>query len=68
MAAGEDLAVSSALNLKEIDLEEPSATLVNSNPNLRIGIIPAGSTDTVVIRYNLCALLSVVQIFCKSVD
>ncbi|XP_024368535.1 ceramide kinase isoform X3 [Physcomitrium patens] len=31
------------------ELENPSTTLLNSNPNLRIGLIPAGSTDTVVI-------------------
>lgn len=68
MAAGEELAVTSGLNLTEIDLDEPSATLVNSNPNLRIGIIPAGSTDTVVIRYNLCALLFMVQVFCRSLS
>lgn len=35
----------------DIDLEDPNGSLINSNPNLRFGIIPAGSTDTVVVRY-----------------
>ncbi|KAG0587968.1 hypothetical protein KC19_2G205600 [Ceratodon purpureus] len=36
-------------SLSDIELENPNTTLLNSNPNLRIGIIPAGSTDTVVV-------------------
>lgn len=32
-----------------IELENPNTCLSNSNPKLRIGIIPGGSTDTVVI-------------------
>jgi ceramide kinase len=33
----------------DIETEKSNTILANSNPNLRIGIIPAGSTDTVVI-------------------
>lgn len=45
-----DAPESPGTSLSDIELENPNTTLLNSNPNLRIGIIPAGSTDTVVVR------------------
>ncbi|KAG0568571.1 hypothetical protein KC19_6G029800 [Ceratodon purpureus] len=44
-----DASESAGTFLSEIELENPNTTLLNSNPNLRIGLIPAGSTDTVVV-------------------
>ena len=41
---------SGASGLSDVDFEDPNTTLMNSNPKLRIGLIPAGSTDTVVVR------------------
>ena len=49
--AGEDLVSTTGVHLSDINLEDPNGSLINSNPNLRFGIIPAGSTDTVVVRY-----------------
>jgi len=39
------------LDLDESGLQNLRTNLDNSNPDLRLGIIPAGSTDAVVVRY-----------------
>jgi ceramide kinase len=50
-ASGEEAVLTDGLDLDESGLQNLRSNLDNSNPDLRLGIIPAGSTDAVVVRY-----------------